>query len=52
MKTGDSDHPALWLGLMLLGLIGIAVMGTMTYSAKRKNYDTKDDERGAQQRSP
>ena len=35
-KTGDSDHPALWLGLMLLGLIGIAALGTLAWAAKRK----------------
>ena len=35
-KTGDNDNPVLWLGLILLGLIGFAAIGRIVYAAKQK----------------
>ena len=35
-KTGDNDNPVLWIGLILLGIVGLAVLGVMKASLKRK----------------
>ena len=35
-KTGDGGNPALWIGLILLGLAGLAVLGMLKASRKRK----------------
>ncbi len=35
-KTGDNDNPVLWIGLILLGTVGLAVLGVMKASLKRK----------------
>ena len=35
-KTGDVGNPALWLGLILLGVVGVAVLGVTKPSRKRK----------------
>ena len=35
-QTGDNDNPALWIGLILLGIAGLAVLVTMKASRKRK----------------
>ena len=35
-KTGDVGNPALWLGLILLGVVGVAVLGVTQPSRKRK----------------
>ena len=35
-KTGDSNHPVLWIGLILLGIAGLAAFAAMKASRKRK----------------
>ena len=35
-KTGDSDHPVLWIGLILLGIAGLAALAAIKVSRKRK----------------
>ena len=35
-KTGDQDHPGLWILLMLIGIAGLMVIGTLKVSRKRK----------------
>ena len=35
-KTGDKDHPGLWILLMLIGIAGLTVIGTLKVSRKRK----------------
>ena len=35
-KTGDQDHPGLWIILMLIGISGLTVLGTLKASRKRK----------------
>ena len=34
--TGDTNRPALWSLLILIGVAGLALQGAMTYKAKRK----------------
>jgi len=35
-QTGDNDNPVLWIGLILLGIVGLTVLGVMKASRKRK----------------
>ena len=35
-QTGDNDNPVLWVGLILLGIAGLAVPGVMKASRKRR----------------
>ena len=35
-KTGDQDQPGLWIVLMLIGIAGLTVLGTLKVSRKRK----------------
>ena len=35
-QTGDSSSPALWLGLVLLGLLGLAAIGGIAIGVKRR----------------
>ena len=35
-RTGDSEHPLLWAGMILIGLLGLAVIGGIAAAAKRK----------------
>ena len=35
-QTSDNDNPVLWIGLILLGIVGLAVLGAMKASRKRK----------------
>ncbi len=35
-QTGDSDHPVLWIGLILLGIAGLAALAAIKVSRKRK----------------
>ncbi len=35
-KTGDSNHPVLWLGMICLGMAGLAAVAALKVSRKRK----------------